>query len=206
MVKTIKIDRTYERILHYLGKGENISEIKKHIKISKQAYYKRLNTLEKYKFITKKRVGKILTFELQPKAIKRLTMFSGGTQKVDYQKPYINIHDIWMAFKILNKPRNWSNEFIEKTLSANSIDYNTHNPNNWKGYFFNYAKVTIRVTPNKIMFNPPQVELNYKGEIDMAKNQIVKYVYNIIPKIVTLNLSGFVKETFKSLSIFGMIL
>lgn len=180
LARTLKLNRNYRRILYYLNKREKSKDIIKNLKITKRNYYKKLNTLEKYKYITKKRVGKILNIELQPKALKEFTMFSRGTERVHYK---INIHDIWISFKILRKPRNWNTSLAERMLEAKSIEFNEHDLNNWKGIYFNYANVTVRLTPNKVMFHPPEVVISTQDDIEEAKNNIVKYVYNIVPKI-----------------------
>lgn len=180
MARTIKINRMYRRILSYIGRGDPSSYIIHNTGIKKRNYYKKIYTLEKYGYITKKRIGKILDLQLQPRAIKELAIISVGVKR----KEYINLHDVWVACEIIRKPTGWGkNNFVEKILETKSVKYKTNNPKNWKGLYFDFASVLVRVTPNKIMFNPPQIELNMNDSPENAKNVMLKYIKGIIPKI-----------------------
>lgn len=180
MAKNITINRMYRRILSYIGRGDPTSFIMHNTRLKKSNYYKKINTLEKYGYIRKKRIGKILDIQLQPKAIKELAIVSVGAKR----KEYINLHDVWVACEILKKPIGWGkNNFVEKILETKCIDYKTNKPKNWKGLYFDFASVLVRVTPNKIMFNPPQIELDMNDSPEQAKNLMLKYIKGIIPKI-----------------------
>lgn len=180
MVRIIKINRMYRRILGYLARGDPTPFILANTCLKEANYYKKLNNLEKYGYITKKRMGKILNIQLQPKAIKELGITSVGAKRVEY----INLHDVWVACEIIRKPEGWGRKnFVEKILEARGFDYSTNMVNNWKGIYFDVASVLIRVTPNKIMFNPPQIELDMNDSPEHAKNLMLKYVKGIIPKI-----------------------
>lgn len=177
--KTRSLGRTYRELLEHLGKGSPTAIILQELSLKYDNYYRRVKHLEKHRYVTIKRTGKILNFELQPKAIKLL---SRGVEKVKSKKK-ISLHDFWVSYKILRKPTGFE---PEKILTANSIDFNTNNINNWRGIYFDYASVKVRVTPNKIMFCPPEIELEWNDSPDHAKNQALKYVDNILPKIESL--------------------
>lgn len=180
MAKNITINRMYRRILSYIGRGDPTSFILHNTRLKKSNYYKKINTLEKYGYIRKKRIGKILDIQLQPKAIKELAIVSVGAKRNEY----INLHDVWVACEILIKPIGWGKkDFVEKILETKCIDYTTNKPKNWKGLYFDFASVLVRVTPNKIMFNPPQIELDMNDTPEQAKNLMLKYIKGIIPKI-----------------------
>lgn len=180
MPKKLKINRTYRRILGYLARGDPTSFILHNTGLKEANYYKKLRLLEKHGYITRKRLGKIINIELQPIAIKELSIASVGAERVKQ----INLHDVWVSCRILNKPANWDNkDFVEKILEARAVDYNINSPNNWKSIYFDYASVTVRVTPNKVLFSPPQIELSLEDSPERAKNLMLKYISEIIPKI-----------------------
>lgn len=173
------LDSKYIGLLSHLGRGSPIAVILSDLNIKYKNYYKKLKYLEKHRYITVKRLGKILSFELQPKAVNLLSV---GIETVDYEKK-ISLHDFWLTYPILRKPIDWNEKYIEKVLQANSIGFNTNDINNWKGFFFDYASVKVRVTPNKVMFCPPEIELDWKDSPDHAKNMAFSQVDNIISKI-----------------------
>ena len=180
MVRVLKIKRMYRRILGYLARGDPTPFILQNTGLKEANYYKKLKTLEKYEYITKKRVGKILDIQLQPRAIKELGMVSVGAKRVEY----INLHDVWVACEIIKKPCGWGKkDFVEKILETKGFEYSTNKINNWKGLYFDYASVLVRVTPNKILFHPPQIELEMTDSPEHAKNIMLKYIKGIIPKI-----------------------
>lgn len=179
MARKLKINRTYRRILKYLVNGESSAFIIKNTKIGKGNYYKKLKMLEKHGYISKKRVGKVLDIHILPNAAKELTMVSGGAQRVDY----LNIHNVWFSCKILKKPKDWSTDLAERILEVRGVSYNIHAPNNWKGIFFDHASINVRITPNKVLFNPPQMEIPLNDEPSRAKNLMLTQVKAIIPKI-----------------------
>ncbi len=180
MVRVLKINRMYRRILGYLARGDPSSFILQNTGLKKANYYHKLTILEKYGYITKKRVGKILNIQLQPRAVKELGITSVG----DKRSEYINLHDVWIACKIIKKPHGWGKkDFVEKILETKGFEYSTNKVKNWKGIYFDFASVLVRVTPNKIMFNPPQIELDMTDSPEHAKNMMLKYLKGIIPKL-----------------------
>lgn len=180
MVRVLKINRMYRRILGYLARGDPTPFILQNTGLKEANYYKKLTVLEKYGYITKKRVGKILNIQLQPRAVKELGMVSVGAKRLEY----INLHDVWIACQIIKKPSGWGKkDFVEKILETKGFEYSTNKLNNWKGIYFDFASVLVRVTPNKIMFHPPQIELDITDSPEHAKNMMLKYLKGIIPKI-----------------------
>jgi len=180
MGRKLKIGRIHKRILGYFARGDPIPFIIHNTGLKKSNFYKKIQTLEKYGYIKINRVGKILDIQLQPMAIKELGTLSVGAKKVDY----INLHDVWVACKIFKKPTGWEKEgLVERILEMRSIDYTINRPNNWRGVFFDFASVTVRITPNKVMFNPPHIEIPTDDSPEHAKNLIMKYLEGVVPKI-----------------------
>lgn len=179
MVRVLKINEKYRKILSYLARGDPTPIIIHNTGLKTQNFYKKLNCLHKYGYIKKQRVGKILDIQLQPLGIKELGIRSVGTQTVDY----LRLHDVWVSYQILKKPRNWDTDFCEKILEERSLAYTKHSPRNWKGLFFDYASVKVRITPNKVMLNPPEIEVPLKDDPDHAKNIIFEYMDDVIPRI-----------------------
>jgi len=180
--RTLVIKDVHRRIFAYLARGDTPDFIAKSMGIRLKNLYKKLKTLDKYGYIKCKRVGKILNINLLPPAIKELSTLSMGADKVEY----IRLHDLWIATKIISKPIGWSNEFVEKILEERSIAYTKHAPNNWKGLYFDSAPVKIRVTPNKILFKLPNIEIPLIDEPEHAKNIALNYLDDVVPRIESL--------------------
>ena len=180
MGRGLKIRGIHRRILGYFARGDPIPFIIHNTGLNPGNFYKKIHTLEKYGYLRVKRVGKVLDVQLQPLAIKELGIVSVGAKRVEY----INLHDVWIACEILKKPKEWGKkDFVEKILEMMSIGCTPNKVNNWKGIYFNYASVTVRITPNKVMFNPPHVEVGMDDSPENAKNLMLNHIRGIIPKI-----------------------
>lgn len=182
MSRGLKIKSIHRRIFLYLGRGDSIKFIQNNTKLKYPNLYKKIRTLEKHNYLKIKRIGRTLNIQLQPLAIKELSLISAGAIKAKY----IRLHDVWISCPILSKPTNWSTDFAEKILEEKSIPLTRHSPKNWKGIFFDYSSVKVRVTPNKIMINPPWIEVPYNDSPERAKNLITNHLSQVIPRIENL--------------------
>lgn len=182
MGRGIRITDLHRKVFGYLARGDPLAFIIYSTRLKKANFYKKLHTLEKYGYLKITRVGKILDIQLQPSAVKELTMLSGSALKLEY----IRLHNLWISCPILRKPRTWDTDFVEKILEERSIKYTRHSPKNWKGLFFNYASVKVRITPNKVMINPPWIEIPSRDDPENAKNMILGFLEDVLPKIENL--------------------
>lgn len=183
MPRTLKINQTYRRILHYLARGDSTAFILKNVKINRRNYYKKLDLLAKHGYISKKRAGRILNIEVLPGAFKEFTKPSVGTQSVHYQGPYINIHHVWYSCPFLKKPQKWGPDYVERILEAKGVPYTTNKVKNWRSIFFDFSGITVRVTTRKVLLMPPPMSISIRDTPEHAKNLMLEQVMAVIPKI-----------------------
>jgi len=169
----------HRRVFAYIARGDPPKFIANSMGMRLKNLYKRLHVLEKHGYIKCRRLGKVLSIDLLPPGIKELGIVSMGADKVEY----IRLHDFWVSTKILAKPREWSIQFVEKILEKKSMAYTKHRPKHWKGVYFDYAPVKIRVTPNKVLFKLPIVKIALTDEPEHAKNIALNYMDDVLPKI-----------------------
>ena len=182
MSRGLTINDNHRRIFSYLANGDTPEKIADNLHLKPSSLYRTMHSLERIGYLKIEKVGLVLNINLLPPAIKELSIVSVGKEKVEY----IRLHDLWVATEILSKPNGWSNDFVEKILEEKSVAYTKHNPANWKGTYFDYAPVKVRVTPNKILFKLPQVEVPIEDKPEHAKNIAIDYLDDVIPRIENL--------------------
>lgn len=182
MGRKLKITEQHKKIFLYLARGDRPKQISKNTGIRLNNLYKRIYVLRKYGYLKSEKIGQFLQIDLLPPALRHLTYFSGGIEKIQS----IRLHDLFISLKVVRRPENWNTDFVEKILEEKSIEFTRQKLNNWKGLYFDYASVKVRVTPNKVLIKLPDISMGLEEEPEHLKNLALAYLDDVIPRVENL--------------------
>ena len=165
---TLRVELPHYETLKMLQEGLNISEIARQRKVSRQAVYKVLSTLNKRGLL---RHPKRYFYELTDKGIEGLHSFVALRYK-------LRQHNLNFKIRILESPKNWElkrNElrqmpYFNKTLKLKNNEQD----------LFNYGKLLIKTTTKSLIIKMPTIyATDWEHAIIQAMGILEDNIYKI---------------------------